>query len=63
MRLWSRSMGEEGNKCSHDDLEWLGSQRSDEGENRYYRCRRCLGVLVVTPKGDKVYYIPAKKGG
>ncbi|MCS7095238.1 MAG: hypothetical protein NZ988_05485 [Thaumarchaeota archaeon] len=56
-------MGGDGGSCYHEDLEWLGSQRSDEGENRYYRCKRCLGVIVITPKGEKVYYIPARKEG
>lgn len=54
-------MGEQLTECPHDDLEWLGSQRTEGGENRYYRCRGCMGVIVVTPKGDKVYYIPAPK--
>jgi hypothetical protein len=48
-------------ECAHDDLEFLGSQRTDEGENKYFKCRRCGGVIVVTPQ-MKAYHIPGKEG-
>ncbi|MDJ0274718.1 MAG: hypothetical protein QXO17_07535 [Nitrososphaerota archaeon] len=47
--------------CAHEDLEFLGSQRTEDGENKYFRCRRCGGVLVVTPQ-MKAYYVPGREG-
>ena len=34
--------------CKHTDLEILGSQKTEAGENRYMRCRSCGDVIVVT---------------
>ena len=45
-------------ECAHEDLEFLGSQRTDEGENKYFR--RCGGVIVVTPQ-MKAYHIPGRE--
>ena len=35
-------------ECKHTDLEFLGSQKTDEGENRYVRCRSCGDLIVIT---------------
>ena len=34
--------------CKHEDLEFLGTEKSDVGQNRYVRCRKCGEVLVET---------------
>ena len=34
--------------CKHEDLEILGTEKSDVGQNRYARCKRCGEVLVET---------------
>ncbi|MEM3906020.1 MAG: hypothetical protein QXZ17_04000 [Nitrososphaerota archaeon] len=47
-------------ECAHSDLEYLGSQRTEGGENLYYRCKFCHAVLIVTPRGKHVYVIKDK---
>ncbi len=44
------------NVCRHRSLEPLGRQKAEIGFNRYFRCRECGAVLVVTPSG-MVYQI------
>lgn len=46
--------------CGHEDLEYLGSQRTEGGENRYFRCRKCGDVLVVLPDGSRAYVIKGR---
>jgi|FaiFalDrversion3_1042247.scaffolds.fasta_scaffold54478_2 ribosomal protein S27E len=45
-----------GQGCGHDELEFLGEQRTEVDANRYYRCRGCGAVIVTTPTG-KVYSV------
>jgi len=49
-----------GDECKHE-LEFLGEQKTEEGANRYYRCRLCGDVFVFPPKGEVAYRIPAKR--
>jgi len=37
-------------ECKHTDLEFLGSEKTDTGQNRYMRCRSCGELIVVTPE-------------
>jgi len=37
--------------CNHRDLEYLGSEKTDNGFNRYFRCLGCGAVIVFTPSG------------
>jgi len=40
--------------CKHEELEFLGSEKTDEGQNRYMRCKTCSAVIVVTAGGKIV---------
>jgi len=44
-------------ECSHDDLEYLGSEKTGTGANKYYKCLNCRSVLVLSDEGI-VYMIP-----
>ena len=46
--------------CSHE-LEFLGEQKTEEGSNKYFRCRVCGDVFVFPPKGDVAYRIPGRR--
>lgn len=50
-------------ECPHDDLEFLGEQKGEVAANKYFRCRKCGGVLVASEKGDLYYIPPAKREG
>lgn len=52
-------MGEK--PCSHDELDFLGSQRTEGGENLYFRCKKCGGVLIVLPGGKRGFIIPGHR--
>ena len=57
-------------QCQHTDLELLGTEKSDVGQNKYMKCKLCGEVIVVTAEG-KVFGIkpdmgsaePSQKGG
>jgi hypothetical protein len=53
--LWVLGSAED--RCKHAKLEFLGSQRTEGGENRYFRCGLCGDVLVVPPDSSRVYVI------
>jgi hypothetical protein len=36
--------------CKHDETEFIGEQKTDNGVNTYLRCRSCAALLVVTPE-------------
>lgn len=40
--------------CNHKDLEFLGSEKTDQGQNRYMKCKSCGSVIVVTAGGRVV---------
>ncbi len=48
-------------ECSHDELEFLGSEKTEGGANKYYRCLKCRAVIVVPPEGDVAYVVPGVK--
>jgi hypothetical protein len=35
--------------CKHEDLEFVGEQKTDSGVNSYYKCKSCGMLLVMTP--------------
>jgi hypothetical protein len=35
--------------CPHDSLKPIGEQRTDEGMNSYFKCKKCGSLVVVTP--------------
>jgi hypothetical protein len=37
--------------CRHTDLEFIGYEKSDVGQNKYMRCRSCHRLIVVTAEG------------
>ena len=43
--------------CSHDEVEYLGSEKTEESANKYYRCLKCRSVLVLSDQGI-IYRIP-----
>jgi len=44
--------------CKHMELEFLGSEKTDEGQNRYMKCKTCGSVIVVTAGGKVVAVAP-----
>jgi len=47
-------------KCAHGDVELLGEQKGERGVNRYYRCKRCGSVLILSEEGV-LYEVPEAK--
>lgn len=47
-------------KCSHGDVEFLGFERGVKGTNKYFRCKKCGAVLVLSEEGI-LYEIPGLK--
>lgn len=47
-------------KCSHGEVELLGEQKGEKGVNRYYKCRKCGSVLVLSEDGT-LYEVPKKE--
>ncbi len=47
-------------KCTHGDVEFLGIERGASGVNKYYRCRKCGAVLVLSEDGI-LYEVPGVK--
>jgi hypothetical protein len=35
--------------CRHETLAFVGEQRTEDGVNSYYKCKKCGALLVVTP--------------
>ena len=35
--------------CKHENLEFVGEQKTDSGVNSYYRCKSCEMLLIMTP--------------
>ncbi|KPV62033.1 MAG: hypothetical protein AOA65_2071 [Candidatus Bathyarchaeota archaeon BA1] len=46
-------------RCSHGEVEFLGTEKGERGVNRYYRCLKCRSVLVLSEEGDVLYEVPA----
>ena len=46
--------------CDHKDLEPIGEQKTDDGVNKYFTCKSCGSLIVVTP-GSKVYRVKGTK--
>jgi len=44
--------------CAHEELEFLGDQKSEEGYNKYYRCTACGYVIVVLASGARALVLP-----
>lgn len=49
-------------KCNHGSLEYVGEQKTDNGQNSYRRCKECGMLLVMTPSG-KLIGVPGAKSG
>ncbi len=47
--------------CQHGELEFLGGQRTEGGENLYYRCKKCGDVLIILPGGKGGFIIRGVK--
>ncbi|MEM0381588.1 MAG: hypothetical protein QW059_03315 [Nitrososphaerota archaeon] len=48
-------------RCRHEELEFLGGQRTEGGENLYFRCKVCGDVIIVLPDRKKGYIIRGVK--
>lgn len=48
-------------ECRHEELEFLGGQRTEGGENLYFRCKRCGDVLIILPGGKRGYIVRGLK--
>ena len=48
-------------ECRHEELEFLGGQRTEGGENLYFRCKRCGDVLIILPGGKRGYIVHGLK--
>ena len=51
-------MGKE--KCSHGEVELLGTEKGEKGVNRYYRCSKCGSVLVLSEDEGVLYEVPSR---
>lgn len=51
----------ESSGCDHSDLEYLGEQKADVGTNKYFRCRICKGVIIISADSKSVYYVKGKE--
>ncbi|MEM2103782.1 MAG: hypothetical protein QW717_02675 [Candidatus Bathyarchaeia archaeon] len=47
-------------ECSHGEVEFLGEQKGEKGVNRYYKCRKCGSVLILSEEGT-LYGITKEK--
>ena len=45
-------------KCSHGEVELLGTEKGESGVNRYYKCVKCGSVLVLGEEGV-LYEVPS----
>jgi len=45
-------------QCEHGDVELLGTEKGERGVNKYFRCKRCGAVLVLSEEGI-LYEVPA----
>ena len=43
--------------CKHENLEFVGNQKTEEGVNAYYKCTACGTLLIMTPS-RQVYGVP-----
>lgn len=43
--------------CTHGDVELLGEQKGEKGVNRYYRCKKCGNVIILSEEGV-LYEVP-----
>ncbi|MEM3702882.1 MAG: hypothetical protein QXX79_00450 [Candidatus Bathyarchaeia archaeon] len=41
-------------KCSHDEIEFLGDEKGETGVNKYFRCLKCGNVLILSE--EKILY-------
>ncbi|MCS7146269.1 MAG: hypothetical protein RMJ28_01890 [Nitrososphaerota archaeon] len=48
-------------KCRHEEVEFLGSQRTEGGLNLYFRCKRCGDVIIVLPDGKRGFVVRGLK--
>ena len=46
--------------CQHGDVEFLGTEKAGASVNRYYRCRKCGSVLVLSDE-NVLYEVKARK--
>jgi len=46
--------------CQHGDVEFLGTEKAGSGVNRYYRCRKCGAVLILSDE-NVLYEVKSKK--
>ncbi len=49
-------------ECSHESLEFIGEQKTDDGVNVYRRCTNCGSLFVLTPS-KKLVRIPGVNPG
>lgn len=47
-------------QCEHGDVELLGTEKGERGVNKYFRCRKCGAVLVLSEEGV-LYEVPAAR--
>ena len=47
-------------KCSHSEVELLGTEKAERGVNRYYRCSKCGNVLVLSEDEGVLYEVPSR---
>lgn len=47
-------------KCSHGEVEFLGTEKGEKGVNRYYKCSKCGSVLVLSEDEGVLYEVPSR---
>ncbi|RLI14588.1 MAG: hypothetical protein DRO43_03605 [Candidatus Hecatellales archaeon] len=47
-------------RCLHEESEFLGEQKAGRGVNRYFRCRKCNSVIIVSAD-NIIFEVKGKK--
>jgi ribosomal protein S26 len=43
-----------GSGCLHEETEFLGEQKAEKGVNRYFRCKKCGSVIILSE--DNIFF-------
>jgi len=41
-------------ECKHEQLEFVGLEKTDAGQNKYMTCKTCGSLIVVTAAGKVI---------
>jgi hypothetical protein len=50
--MCNKFVNEMTNQCEHD-LHYVGEQKAEKGNNRYFRCSKCGSVIIRADNGSR----------